>query len=162
MATTTPSKDTSKEKKGKEEKAYYPATIEYASRDFGLTGAVLYAANEVLGARCSAVFDDFTLCKGKYENPEKCLKEGESVSKCAIETFQEIGKLCQKELTVYATCLDKKNMDFNNCRKEQLEFKTCSLPLYKLSSSIEVPSPEQQYKNLLQRIRSPVTAPPKD
>jgi NADH dehydrogenase (ubiquinone) 1 alpha subcomplex subunit 8 len=50
------------------------------------TSAVLMSISKHLAARCSKQSKAFIECKRKDKNPEACLKEGDAVTACAIET----------------------------------------------------------------------------
>jgi NADH dehydrogenase (ubiquinone) 1 alpha subcomplex subunit 8 len=50
------------------------------------TSAVLMSISKHLAARCSKQSKAFIECKRMDKNPETCLKQGDEVTACAIET----------------------------------------------------------------------------
>ena len=50
------------------------------------TSAVLMSISKHLAVRCSKERVAFIECKKKDRNPEACLKEGDTVTACAIDT----------------------------------------------------------------------------
>ena len=50
------------------------------------TSAVLMSISKHLAVKCSKQSKDYIECKRRDKNPESCLKEGDTVTSCAIET----------------------------------------------------------------------------
>ena len=50
------------------------------------TSAVLMSISKHLAVKCSKQSKDYIECKRRDKNPESCLKEGDTVTSCGIET----------------------------------------------------------------------------
>ncbi|KAK9919047.1 hypothetical protein WJX75_008974 [Coccomyxa subellipsoidea] len=75
-----------------------------------------------LAARCSKQSKAFIECKRKDKNPEACLKEGDAVTACAIETLKLAQEKAPQEFKAFYECMDYYSNKFEKCRKEQKAF----------------------------------------
>ncbi|GBG80830.1 hypothetical protein CBR_g31386 [Chara braunii] len=92
------------------------------------TSAVLMSASKHISARCGRENRAFLACKKADENPEKCLKQGEEVTRCVLSLLKELHLKCPKEMDGYAKCMDYYGSEFELCRKQQASFEN-SCPL---------------------------------
>eukprot|EP00271_Cylindrocystis_brebissonii_P006631 TRINITY_DN193_c0_g1_i1.p1 TRINITY_DN193_c0_g1~~TRINITY_DN193_c0_g1_i1.p1 ORF type:complete len:107 (+),score=13.99 TRINITY_DN193_c0_g1_i1:335-655(+) len=92
------------------------------------TSAVLMSASKHISSRCADENLAFLKCKKADENPEKCLKQGENVTKCVLSLLSELHERCPKAMNSYTKCMDYYSSEFNMCRKQQAVFeKECPL-----------------------------------
>eukprot|EP00244_Chara_vulgaris_P014288 TRINITY_DN885_c0_g1_i1.p1 TRINITY_DN885_c0_g1~~TRINITY_DN885_c0_g1_i1.p1 ORF type:complete len:105 (-),score=19.39 TRINITY_DN885_c0_g1_i1:297-611(-) len=99
-----------------------------ASASVLTTSAVLMSASKHISSRCGRENRAFLACKKADENPEKCLKQGEEVTRCVLSLLKELRRKCPKEMDAYAKCMDYYGSEFELCRKQQASFES-SCPL---------------------------------
>ncbi|XP_024385995.1 NADH dehydrogenase [ubiquinone] 1 alpha subcomplex subunit 8-A [Physcomitrium patens] len=92
------------------------------------TSAVLMSASKHIASRCSVENRAFLDCKKNDPNPEKCLQQGQNVTRCVISLLVELNSKCPKAMESYTKCMDYYSNEFELCRKEQREFEA-SCPL---------------------------------
>ncbi|GAB5589369.1 ndufa8 [Umbelopsis nana] len=111
--------------------------------EIGLTSAPLKSAAFFIGEYCKDYNADFMLCKNENNDPEHCLKEGRKVTRCALDLIKKLRENCDAEFEKHWKCLDVKNQDYYQCRKEERQFNSCVFE--KLGLQKKIPgSPEGQ------------------
>lgn len=86
------------------------------------TSAVLMSISKHLATKCNKQSRDYIECKRRDKNPESCLKEGDTVTACAIDTLKEAQQKAPKEFKAFYECMDYYSNKFEKCRKEQKAF----------------------------------------
>ncbi|KAJ3095808.1 hypothetical protein HK100_005726, partial [Physocladia obscura] len=98
--------------------------------EVGLTSAPLESMAFHFAQYCKPYSEDFMLCKNGTQDPEKCLKEGRRVTRCALDLkidiiLNRINKLkanCDEEWKKHWECLDVKNHNLWQCRNQEKAF----------------------------------------
>ncbi|KAI8839039.1 hypothetical protein HDU78_008825 [Chytriomyces hyalinus] len=93
--------------------------------EVGLTSAPLESIGFHFAAYCKPFSEDFMLCKNSTQDPEKCLKEGRRVTRCALDLINKLKANCDEEWKKHWECLDKKNHHLWQCRTQEREFNDC-------------------------------------
>ncbi|CAN0005660.1 unnamed protein product [Ascophyllum nodosum] len=94
-------------------------SYESATRDVLLTSAKL------IGSSCVDANLAFSKCKAQDSAPEACLKLGGEVLACTNAVLGKIATKCPEEFEKYRKCMDKKQMKYRLCRKEEKYFHDC-------------------------------------
>jgi len=84
------------------------------------TGAELYAASKFIGRECATINKDFFLCKKNAgADPAACESQSVLASLCANKVVDGLKADFAPEFTAFASCLDKNDYRFADCRKTQ-------------------------------------------
>jgi len=102
-----------------------PSYEELKTPEVPVTTAVLKAGAHHYGRQCDKANKEFMLCRYEEDDPRKCLKEGRAVSQCVVDFLQTIKSHCNEPFAEYWTCLDRKELEFRRCRKQQEKFDNC-------------------------------------
>lgn len=109
------------------EKTWLPTYEELTVEEVPLGAPALRAGSYHLGKYCENINNEFILCKQELQDPRKCVNYGKEVTKCSLEFFRKVKKLCYNEFERYAFCLDKSDhsLRYQFCRKTQRAFNKC-------------------------------------
>ncbi|KAI9342616.1 hypothetical protein BDR26DRAFT_917925 [Obelidium mucronatum] len=93
--------------------------------EVGLTSAPLESMAFHFAQYCKPYSEDFMLCKNGTQDPEKCLKEGRRVTRCALDLINKLKANCDAEWKQHWECLDRKNHHLWQCRTQEKSFNDC-------------------------------------
>ncbi|KAG6556420.1 hypothetical protein Mapa_002363 [Marchantia paleacea] len=92
------------------------------------TSAVLMSTSKHITSRCGQENRAFLNCKRDDPNPEKCLAQGQKVTKCVVSLLRDLHETCPKAMDAFTKCMDYYGNEFELCRKQQADFdKSCPL-----------------------------------
>jgi len=84
------------------------------------SAAELWAASKIIGRECATVNKEFFLCKKRAgDEPAACESQSVLSSLCANKTIELLKKDFGAEFAPFASCLDKNDFRFGDCRKTQ-------------------------------------------
>ena len=83
-------------------------------------GSELLAAAKIIGRECATVNKDFFLCKkNKGSEPAACESQSVLASLCANKVMDSLKADFKSEYTAFASCLDRNDYRYADCRKTQ-------------------------------------------